>query len=374
METSLALQIPPAHFGRGSLKELPAEIKSLGLSRPLLVTDKGLIDCGVFAMITAVLGDTSSYDVFDAVPENPTFDGVDRAAEVYRNQRCDAVIAIGGGSVIDTAKMVAVLAGHPGNASDYVGYSERVTAATAPLIVLPTTAGTGSEASPDAGIHPDSQSVSSGITSRHVIPKVAICDPTTTVTLPQRLTAATGLDALSHCIEGFLSKSFCPPVDAMALDGIRRVFHYLPSAVEDGSNLDTRTQMMVAAFEGGVAIGKGLGPAHAIAICCGDQGLHHGMLSAIGILASLPIMEKQAPDRMRPIVNAMGLRPSQSAADGVRALMNRVGLPTTLSGIGFKVGNLASLGRDAAKSHFNLTSPYAPTEQEFVQMIGSVMD
>lgn len=374
METSLALQIPRAHFGRGSLRELPTEVKSLGFSRPLLVTDQGLVNCGVFAMVTTVLDDKAHYAVFDAVPENPTFKGVDAAAKVFRSERCDAVIAVGGGSVIDTAKMVAVLGGHPGNAADYVGFSERVTAASAPLIVLPTTAGTGSEASPDAGIHPDSQSASSGITSRHVIPKVAICDPNLTVSLPKRLTAATGLDALSHCIEGFLSKSFCPPVDAMALDGIRRVFRYLPSAVEDGSNLFARTQMMVAAFEGGAAIGKGLGPAHAIAICCGDQGLHHGMLSAIGILASLPIMEERVPDRMRPIAHAMDLRPGQSAADGVRALMGRVGLPTTLSGIGFKAGDRVLLGREAAKSHFNLTSPYAPTEQEFVRMIGAVLD
>jgi alcohol dehydrogenase class IV len=325
-------------------------------------------------MVTAALADAFRYAVFDTVPENPTFAGVDAAADVYRDENCDAVIAIGGGSVIDTAKLVAVLGGHPGTAADYVGYSDRVTAATVPLIVVPTTAGTGSEASPDAGIHPDSHAVSSGITSSHVVPKAAICDPNLTVSLPRRLTAATGLDALSHCIEGFLSRSFCPPVDAMALDGIRRVFRYLPSAVEDGSDLYSRTQMMVAAFEGGAAIGKGLGPAHAIAICCGDRGLHHGMLSAIGILASLPLMEQHVPDRVRPIADAMGLRPGQSATDGVKALMKSVDLPTTLTGIGYKVANIGQLGRDAAGSHFNLTSPYAPNGQEFVRMLGTVLD
>jgi alcohol dehydrogenase class IV len=204
------LQIPRAYFARGALRELPNELTALGVLRPLLVTDSGLVKCGVLGMVTATLADAVSYTVFDSVHENPTYEAVDRAAAVYRAERCDGVVAVGGGSVIDTAKLTAVLAGHPGQASDYVGHSDRVTAATAPLIVIPTTAGTGSEASPDAGLHPDAHTISSGITSRHIIPKVAICDPDTTVSLPPRLTAATGLDALSHCIEGFLSKSFCP--------------------------------------------------------------------------------------------------------------------------------------------------------------------
>jgi 4-hydroxybutyrate dehydrogenase len=249
-----------------------------------------------------------------------------------------------------------------------------VTAATAPLIVIPTTAGTGSEASPDAGIHPDARTISSGITSRYVIPRVAICDPETTMSMPPRLTAATGLDALSHCIEGFLSKSFCPPADAMALDGIRRVFRYLPLATADGTNFEARMQMMIAAFEGGVAISKGLGPAHAIAISCGDQGLHHGMLSAIGVVASLPLMETQLPERVRALAEAMSLSPGQSAVDGVKALMARVGLPTSLSGAGYTTGDIDALAGEAAGSHFNLTSPYAPTKEEFAQIIEAVLN
>jgi 4-hydroxybutyrate dehydrogenase len=368
-----ALQIPRAYFGKGAVRELPSELKTLGISRPLLVTDRGLVKCGVFAMVATVIGDKVVHAAFDEVPENPTYEAVDRAAAVYRAQRCDGVIAVGGGSVIDTAKLTAVLGGHPGNASDYVGHSARVTAATAPLIVIPTTAGTGSEASPDAGIHPDARAVSSGITSSYVVPKAAICDPDATISLPPRLTATTGLDALSHCIEGFLSKSFSPPSDAMALDGIRRVFRYLPIATADGTNLEARMQMMIAAFEGGVAIGKGLGPAHAIAISCGDQGLHHGLLSAIGILASLPLMQARLPERVAPIADAMGI-PGRTAADGVRGLMDQLGLPTSLSGIGYRTEDIDALAGKAAESHFNLTSPYAPTKAEFAQMIRAVLD
>ena len=369
-----ALQIPRVYFASGALRELPSELAALGLSRPLLMTDAGLVKCGVFDMVAAELADAVKYAQSDAVPENPTYEGVDRAAADYRTQQCDGVVAIGGGSVIDTAKLTAVLAAHPGQASDYVGHSDRVTAATAPLIVIPTTAGTGSEASPDAGIHPDAHTISSGITSRHVIPRVAICDPNTTVSMPPRLTAATGLDALSHCIEGYLSKSFCPPADAMALDGIRRVFRYLPLATEDGGNLDARMQMMIAAFEGGVAIGKGLGPAHAIAISCGDRGLHHGLLSAIGILASMPVMERHSPERTRTIGEAIGVAEYERPSDAIRALMITLGLPTSLAALGYQASDIPELASRAALSHFNLTSPYAPSEAEFGHMIETVLD
>jgi 4-hydroxybutyrate dehydrogenase len=370
-----ALQIPRAYFAEGAIGELPNELSALGVSRPLLVTDAGLVKCGVFGMVTAKLGTAAiNYAVFDAVPENPTYEGVDRAATACRAQQCDGVVAVGGGSVIDTAKLTAVLAGHAGRASDYVGHSERVTAATVPLIVIPTTAGTGSEASPDAGIHPDAHTISSGITSRHVIPKVAICDPKATVSMPSGLTAATGLDALSHCVEGYLSTSFCPPADALALDGIRRVFRYLPKATKDGNDLNARMQMMIAAFAGGVAIGKGLGPAHAIAISCGDRGLHHGLLSAIGLLASMPVMERECPERMRAIGNAIEPAEYERPSDAVRALMISLGLPTSLAAVGYQAGDISELARRAAMSHFNLTSPYVPIEAEFGRMIEMVLD
>jgi 4-hydroxybutyrate dehydrogenase len=192
--------------------------------------------------------------------------------------------------------------------------------------------------------------------------------------MPSGLTAATGLDALSHCIEGYLSTSFCPPADALALDGIRRVFRYLPKAIEDGSDLDARMQMMIAAFAGGVAIGKGLGPAHAIAIAGGDRGLHHGLLSAIGLLASMPVMERECPERMRTIGDAIELAEYERPSDAVRALMISLGLPTSLAAVGYQAGDISELAGRAAMSHFNLTSPYAPIEAEFGRMIEMVLD
>jgi 4-hydroxybutyrate dehydrogenase len=302
---SFVLKMPKLVFGPGSSRLLSQELATLDAKRPLLVTDRGLIACGVFERVTSTL--RTQLPIYADVPENPTFDGVDQAAALLRDEHCDVVVAVGGGSVIDTAKMVAVLSGHKGSAVDYVGHSERITAATAPLIVLPTTAGTGSEASPDAGIHPVAHTRSSGVTSLHVIPKVAICDPDLTMTMPPRLTACTALDALSHCIEGYLSITDSPLIDVMALDGARRVWQYIESATADGQDREARSQLMLGAFVGGIAIGKGLGPAHAIAITVGDQGLHHGMLSGLGIVATIATMHKHVPDRVDDVAKALGL-------------------------------------------------------------------
>jgi 4-hydroxybutyrate dehydrogenase len=367
------LQIPKLLFGPGAIRTLPRELKGLGASRPLLVTDLGLIACGVFGRVLDALGDFNPYEVFSDVPENPTFAGVDQAAELLRISGCDVIVAVGGGSVIDTAKMVAVLAGHPGLAKDYVGYSDRVTASTAPLIALPTTAGTGSEASPDAGVHPTASSVASGITSPHCVPRVAICDPEMTVSLPPRLTAATALDALSHCIEGYLSTTVSPLADALALEGISHVWQYMEAATTNGEDRDARWHVMLGAFAGGVAISKGLGPAHAIAITVGDQGLHHGMLSALGVAATIELMGDKVPEKIARIAAAMRLSPGASLEAAVRLRMSRLGLPGSLREMGYRLGSLRQVAEAAAVSHFNLTSPYRPCPDEYERLIQRIL-
>jgi alcohol dehydrogenase class IV len=366
------LQLPVAHLGAGALAKLGEELGRLKMANPLFVTDRGIVACGGFDRVRTALGEGFSGALFDEIPENPTFDGVDHALAHYRTRRCDGVVAIGGGSVIDSAKIVAVLAGQGGCAADIVGFSERIIDTVAPLIVVPTTAGTGSEASPDAGIHPDAATRSSGVTSRYVIPKVAICDPHMTLTLPPRLTAGTGLDALSHCIEGFLAVPESPLIEALALDGIRRVCRFLRVAARQGDDVAARTNVMIAAFEGGVAIGKGLGPAHAIAISCGDQGLHHGLLSALGVLASLPLSRRHAPAKLDAIAGAMDLQSASEIEPMLRRLMQDLGLPLTLREAGYRVGHMAELAQACATSHFNLTSPYRPTERDFGQMLSMI--
>jgi 4-hydroxybutyrate dehydrogenase len=369
---NFVLKMPKLVFGAGSSRSLGEELATLGATRPLFLSDRGLIACGVFERATSALR-IGKLLVYEDVPENPTFEGVDQAAALYREERCNAVVAVGGGSVIDTAKMVAVLAGHSGSAADYVGHSEKITGTTAPLIVLPTTAGTGSEASPDAGIHPTRNTRASGITSLHVIPRVAICDPDLTMTMPPRLTACTALDALSHCIEGYLSTTDMPLIDAMALDGVRRVWRYIELATTDGQDREARTQLMLGAFYGGVAIGKGLGPAHAIAITVGDQGLHHGMLSGLGVVAAIATMHKYVPDRVDDLAGAMGLGGGEEIEASLRQLLGRLDLPASLREMGYRPGDLNELAHAAAGSHFNVTSRYRPNEAEYARMLQNIL-
>jgi len=371
---SFALQLPRLVAGVGVLATLGDELSCLRISRPLIVTDKGLVRAGHLDRVKHVLEGKLRFAVFADVPENPTFQGADEALKCYRKEGCDGVIALGGGSVIDTAKFVAVLATHPGTITDYLGpQSGKISAQTAPIVVISTTAGTGSDASPDAGIHPDATAISSGITTRYVVPKLAVCDPELTRSLPPRLTGATGLDALSHCVEGYLSETVNPLADMVALDGMRRVWTNVEKATHNGDDLDARLQMLIGSFEGGVAIGKGLGPAHAIAIGCGDQGLHHGVLSALGLVASLAFLRDKVPSKIKDVERALDLPHEVSAHEALLAMMKRLSLPTTLRELGYKLNSTEVLSASCTASHFNFTSPYKPNATEFRSMIESIL-
>jgi 4-hydroxybutyrate dehydrogenase len=370
---SFLQQFPRVHLDFGAARALAAELTACGITRPLLMTDQGLVKCGVLGRVTDTLAGKNDIVVFDQVPENPTVAGVNQAFEVYQREKCDGVVALGGGSVIDSAKAVAVLAGHPGPITNYMGKPDTITHTVGPLIVLPTTSGTGSEASRGAGIHPDAHSRASGLNSHYIVPRVAICDPDLTLSLPPKLTAATGMDALSHCVEGFLTTADNPPSKALALDGIRHVAAFLDRAVKDGNDREARKMMMVAALEGGMAIHMGLGPVHAIANATGDQGLHHGAMVTIAMPTVLRSMEKHVPGKIQAVAGALGAEPGQNAADIVEAMNARLGIPPTMRALGYKGGDLDDMAQDCAKSHFLGRSPYRPSVAEFKTMLTTVM-
>src|SRR5690606_24976358 len=214
-------------------------------------------------------------------PPNPTESAVKAALAQYREAGCDGIIALGGGSPIDLAKGVALLATHEGELEQYAviyGRLDRITAKVAPLIAIPTTAGTGAEVGRAALLTLD-DGRKLGIISPHLIPKRAICDPELTLGLPPMLTAATGLDALSHCIETYCSPRFNPPAEAIALDGAGRIWRNLAVAFENGRNLDARSEMLMGAVMGGLSFQKGLGAVHSLSHALGglkDVSLHHG--------------------------------------------------------------------------------------------------
>ncbi len=360
------IQYPRVQFDFGAVRSLPIELEHLRVARPLFVTDQGVVRAGLFDKVRDAM--PGVYAVFNQVPENPTVEGVERALAIYRERGCDGVVSVGGGSVIDSAKAVAVMAGHPGRITDYMGKPGKIGPHAAPHVAIPTTAGTGSEVSRGAGIHPDATARGNGINGPYVVPRVAICDPELTLTLPRQLTAATGMDALSHAVEGYLAKGEHPPGDAIALDAIRRVVTWLPRAVEDGSNREARWHMMMAATEA-MLVAKGLGAAHALANTFGDQGLHHGTLVTIALPAVLRRLDTHVGARLKQIAQAMMLEPGRHPAAGIADLNERFGIPPDLHRYGYRLADLDEAAEESHKSFFNHTAPHHPSKDEYREMI-----
>ena len=357
------LPLPRLLFGAGALSGLAAELTLLGVRRPLLLSDRGLERAGAVAAALGVLppGVAAHLDT----PENPTVAGTDAAFADYRRGACDGVVALGGGSVIDTAKILAALAGTElRSAVELLGHPERISAAVAPLVAVPTTVGTGSESSPVSALHTEAGGPAIGTRSPFLVPRVAICDPELVRTLPRRLIAATGIDALSHCMEGFFAEPANPVIDALALDGIARVFADIRAALEPEGDA-ARASLMAAAFAGGAAIHKGLGPAHAIALVCGDQDLHHGALIAAALPVTTELLARHVPHKAVRVASALGLAGGEDIAPALRALMRDLDLPATYTALGYKAVSLDRLTDGVVASHFNRTSAYVPTREEY---------
>ena len=365
------LPLPRLLLGFGALSGIVAELGYAGASRPLLISDRGLERAGaVSAALRYLPADTPRY--LD-VPENPTAAGADAALALYLAAGCDGVVALGGGSVIDTAKLVVALAGTGiAAAAGLIGRPELIGDGVAPLIAIPTTVGTGSESSPVSAMHLVAGGPAIGTRDSRLVPRVAICDPELTRTLPPRLIAATGIDALSHCLEGFFAEPANAIVDALALDGLARAFAELPRAVEPGGD-GARQSLMAAAFAGGAAIHKGLGPAHAIALACGDQHVHHGVLIAAALPLTVEIVARQVPAKAGRAAAAMGLESGAALGPALRGLAGALGLPASYHEAGYRAGPIDELVDSVARSPFNRTSPYVPSREEYERIVRSLV-
>ncbi len=368
--SSPMLHLPRIQFAFGAIKMLPAELAHLGVKNPLFLTDKGLVAAGVFDKVRAAMPKPAEIVVFDGIPENPTVAGVEAALALYRERGCDGVIAVGGGSVIDSGKATAVMATHPGKLPEYFRKPEKIGPNVATLIAIPTTSGTGSEVSRGAGIHATPTSRGEGINGPYIVPKLAICDPELTFSLPKHLTAATGMDALSHAVENYLAKGNNPLGDAIALDSIRRVFAWLPKAV--ANDPEARYHMMLASMEAMIPC-KGLGAGHALANTFGDQGLHHGTLVTLALPAVLRRLDPHCGDKLKAMAEAMGLEKGRHAAAGIAEMNERLGLPITMKKYGYKAASIDELVEDAHKSWFNNTAPYHYSVAEYREIIEEVL-
>ena len=367
-------------FDYGALAQIQAHCQRAGITRALVVTDKGVRAAGVLQPVLDALGDVA-VAVFDDVPSNPTEAAVRGAVAVYEKERCNGLIAVGGGSAIDCAKGVAIAATHPGPLKTYAtieGGSPKITDAAAPLIAVPTTAGTGSEVARGAIVIVD-DGRKLGFHSWGLMPKAAICDPALTLGLPPMLTAATGMDAIAHCMEVFMAPAFNPPADGIALEGLRRGWAHIERATRDGADREARLNMMAASIHGAMGFQKGLGCVHSLSHSLGGANpkLHHGTLNAVFLPAVIRFNAGaesiQKEERLARMAQAMGLEKGTDVAQAVHDMTARLGLPTGLAAMGVTEDMFDAVIEHALLDHCHKTNPRIASADDYRRMLNESM-
>ena len=360
----------------GAISLLKAECERVGIYRPLIVTDAGVKAVGILDKALAALPGLQ-VSVFDQTPSNPTEAAVRSAATVYKQNNCDGLIALGGGSSIDCAKGVSIAATHEGPLKTYAtieGGSLKITDRVAPLIAVPTTAGTGSEVARGAILILD-DGRKLGFHSWFIVPKAAICDPELTLGLPPVLTAATGMDAIAHCMETFMAAPFNPPADGIALDGLARGWAHIERATHNGQDREARLNMMSASMQGAMAFQKGLGCVHSLSHSLGgvNPRLHHGTLNAMFLPAVVTFNAAaesvQKENRLNRMAQAMGLQSGSDIPEAIQDMNARLGLPTGLGAMGVTESLFDQVITGALADHCHKTNPRIASADEYRDML-----
>ncbi len=359
------------YFGRGSIGIAEKLLVAHRINRPLIVTDRRIVELGFIDR----LGFRPAA-VFDEVITNPTESSAYAGAESWRDGDCDGIVAVGGGSPIDLAKIIALLIHHHEPLSRYAILNDgiaKISNDIPPIIAVPTTAGSGSEVG-RAALVTLSNRRKMGFLSRNFLPKAAVLDPDLLEKMPPELTAGSGADAMSHCVETYCSTRFNPVADAIAIDGFRRGWSAIRDAVK--GDFDAREQMMLCSLSGGLAFQKSLGAVHSLSHPLGgltDKQLHHGTLNGLFLPHVLRFNLPHATEKIGALATAIGLRDGAALADAVERLVSDIGLPSRLSGLGLEWEEVEQLSETAATDHCSPTNPRPLTAEDCRELYRAAM-
>jgi len=345
-------------MGNGAIEKIGVEAKSLNATRAFIVTDKGVMRIGLAERVSQILksGGVQS-EIFDQVEPEPSMENVNECVEFTRGKKYDLFVGVGGGSSMDVAKIISILATNSGSVYDYIGI-EKIPKPGLPIILVPTTSGTGAEVTPNAIVTNKKIKEKKGIVSHFLLPEVAIVDPSLTLSLPPRITASTGVDALTHSIESYVSLNASPLSDVIALESIKLISHNLKRAVEDGNDIEARYNMALGSLLGGIALtNAGTGGVHALAYPLGGQfGIPHGLSNALmlpfivefNITSNLSKFSKIAAVMGENIEGLGREEAAGKAVEAVRAIVTDVGMPKRLREVGIPKQALPKIAESAS--------------------------
>lgn len=379
-----AYYVPPVNLmGRGCLHEAGKMIENMGIHKALVVTDRRLISSGVAEQVLSILRKSGlDYVVYDEVQPNPTCQNVHDGLQVFQDHGCDAIISIGGGSPQDAAKGIGIVATNGGHIRAYEGLHQSKHKSV-PLVAINTTAGTSSEVTMNYVITDEERKVKMVMVDRNSLVELSVNDPELMLSKPANLTAATGMDALTHAVEAMVTPGGFTVTSATAAAAVELIFEYLPRAVRDGSDLEAREHMTYACFLGGIAFNNaGLGYVHAMAHQLGGvYDLPHGVCNAMLLPYVEELNAKHVPDKFRHIAKAIGMdvkgkrdeECSEYVIEAIRQLSKEVGIPEKLSELGVKDPDVELLADNAMKDACAPGNPYQPSRDEVMELFRKII-
>lgn len=359
-------------FGDGALSALGDHVKRVKGTRALVVCDPGVVKAGIADKVKRALERARiATAVFDQVDPNPVEKNVEGGVQAFRAHGTNVIVSVGGGSPLDVGKLIALRVHHGRPLAEYddaLGGDAHITPNVPPIVAVPTTAGTGSEVGRSGVVTLAATGRKTVIFSPHLMARAAILDPTLTVSMPPRVTAATGFDALTHCVEAYLSLGDHPMADAIALGGTELCAKHLARAVEDGADLAARGAMMKAAMMGAVAFQKGLGVCHSLAHpLSSERGMHHGLANALCLPAVIDFNNKAVPERVERLRRLVDPN-ATSLSNALRALRESLGLPPGLGAEGVKKDHVGKLADKAMEDACHRSNPRPVTRDDMVKL------